>query len=104
MQVGPEALRGRGAVRRDQQARHIPQRRLGRQRLLPGHVDGRTGEMAAPQRLGQGLLDDRTAPADVDEERLRPHRREESRVEQADGVGGFGHGGHDRVAAVHQLA
>ena len=61
----PEARR----VRRQDDVRRLPQRMIGRQRLLRKDVERRAAEVAAVQRVDQGVGVDDLRAADVDDDR-----------------------------------
>ena len=58
-----------GGVRRDQHARHRPQRMIGGQRLLLEHVERRRRRSRRPQRSDEVVEPRRHAAPDIDEER-----------------------------------
>src|SRR5262245_20303761 len=62
-----------GGVRGEEDARHRPQRVIGRQRLLLEHVEAGPGDFPRPQGPGEIVEPRRHAASDVDEERAALH-------------------------------
>ena len=81
------AGRGRGIVGREQDVRHLPQRRVARQRLLLEDIEIGTAELPVSERRDDGGLVHQAPARDVDETRAAGQARERGGVDEALGLG-----------------
>ena len=70
--------------------------------LVPG-VDDRAGNALVDQGLKQRLLVEYRAAPHIDDDRVRPHRRQRLPADQAPGLLAQGQGEHDGIGRGHEL-